>query len=74
MYIAKMTTRYPDFHGSGYYNFLMDESSDGVHWKIVDNSHDFSHVKTVKTRFKSIEAIMAKYPTKEALNKRYFDV
>ena len=71
MYIAKMSTRYPDFHGEGYYNFLMDESSDGVHWKVVDNSHDFSHQKTVFVDM-TIDEILKKYPTKDKLNDKYF--
>ena len=74
MFIAKMHTRYPDFHGKGYYNFLMDTTQDGILEKIEDNSHDFSLEGIVKTRFKSVEALVAKYPTKESLNERYFDV
>lgn len=74
MFIAKMHTRYPDFHGTGYYNFIVDADRGWLEEKIERNSHDFSLEKVVKTRFKSIEALMAKYPTKEALNERYFDV
>lgn len=73
MYIAKMTTRYPDYHGSGYYNFLMDTSKDGILEKIEDNSHDFRLAGTVRTRHKSIDAVVEKYPTKEELNDKFFE-
>lgn len=72
MFIAKMATRYPDFHGAGYYNFMMDADEGWLNEKIERNSHDFALVKTVKTRFKSIESLTAKYPTKESLNEKYF--
>lgn len=29
--VAKMMTRYPDFHGEGYYNFLTDEQEDELY-------------------------------------------
>lgn len=73
MYIAKMHTRYPDFHGKGYYNFLMDTTQDGILEKIEDNGHDFSLEGTVKTRHKSIDSLVAKYPTKQELNAKFFD-
>lgn len=72
MYIAKMTTNYPEFHGSGYYNFLMASTREELDEKIEDNSHDFRLDKVVKTRFKSVEAITEKYPSKKWLNDRYF--
>jgi len=72
VYIAKMHTRYPDFHGSGYYNFLMTTDKDELLAKIEDNSHDFSLEGTVTTRHKSIDSVIAKYPTKDALNDKFF--
>ena len=72
VYIAKMHTRYPDYHGSGYYNFIMDTDKDSLLEKVERNSHDFSLEGTVTTRHKSIESVMAKYPTKEALNEKFF--
>lgn len=72
MYIAKMHTRYPEFHGAGYYNFLMDTDEDSLYNKIEDNSHDFGLEKIVKTRHQSVEAIVAQYPSKSKLNERYF--
>ena len=72
MYIAKMTTRYPDFHGEGYYNFLMDTSKDGILEKIERNEHDFRLAGTVKTRHKSIDSLVAKYPSKQELNAKFF--
>ena len=73
LYVAKMHTRYPEYHGSGYYNFLMDTDEDALYSKIEDNSHDFGLEKVVKTKHKSIEAILAKYPSKDKLNERYFN-
>lgn len=72
MYIAKMHTRYPDFHGSGYYNFIIEEYKTILDEKIERNSHDFSLEGTVKTRYKTLDSILKKYPTKESLNDRYF--
>jgi nitrogen regulatory protein PII-like uncharacterized protein len=73
MYIAKMVTRYPDYHGEGYYNFIMDEDYDTLLDKVEDNSHDFMLGATiVKTRHKSIEALVAQYPEKSKLNNKYF--
>lgn len=72
VYIAKMHTRYPDFHGSGYYNFIVTTDRDELLEKIEDNSHDFSLEGTVTTRHKSIENLMGKYPTKESLNEKFF--
>lgn len=72
MYIAKMHTRYPDFHGKGYYNFIMNVSKDAILEEIERLSHDFSHEGTVRTRHKSVQAITLKYPTKDALNEKFF--
>lgn len=72
MFIAKMTTRYPEFHGSGYYNFLMSDDREELEYKIEENSHDFMHVATVKTRHESIENIIKQYPSKQKLNEKYF--
>lgn len=73
MYIAKMTTRYPDYHGSGYYNFIMDTDKDSLMARVEDMSHDFSLAGTVKTRHKSIDTLIAKYPTKQELNAKFFE-
>lgn len=72
MFIAKMHTRYPDFHGEGYYNFIMDDDRDRLDAKIEENSHDFMLEGVVKTRFKSTNAIVKKYFKKEDLNEKYF--
>ena len=74
MYIAKMHTRYPEFHGVGYYNFLMDADREALDEKIEDNSHDFSLEKVIKTRFATVSDVLAKYPTKQKLNDKYFKV
>lgn len=72
MYIAKLSTRYPDFHGSGYYNFLIEDDEDALNSKIEEMSHDFRHIATIKTKHQSIEAIVRAYPSKQKLNERYF--
>ena len=72
MYIAKMTTKYPDFHGMGYYNFIMADDEDELMDKVERNSHDFSLEGIVKTRHQSIENILKAYPTKATLNDKYF--
>ncbi len=72
MFIAKMHTRYPEFHGSGYYNFLIEEDEDELNYKIEHNSHDFSLQKVVETKHESIENVIKAYPTKAKLNERYF--
>lgn len=72
MFIAKMHTMYPDYHGSGYYNFLMSDNEDELNDKIEEYSHDFMLEKVVKTRHKSAEAVIKQYPTKESLNDKYF--
>lgn len=72
MFIAKLHTRYPEFHGSGYYNFLIEEDEDTLEYKIEEQSHDFSLEKVVTTRHESVENIIKAYPTKYKLNERYF--
>lgn len=72
MYIAKMHSRYPEFYGVGYYNFIISDDEDDLEYKIERNSHDFIHEGTVKTKHRSAEAIVKAYPTKEKLNARYF--
>ena len=72
MYIAKMITRYPEFKGSGYYNFIMDNDIDELQGAIDDNLHDYILDRVVKTRFKSINNIINKYPSKQSLNNKYF--
>ena len=72
VYIAKMHTNYPEFHGKGYYNFIMDTDKDNLMARVEDNSHDFRLVGTVTTRHKSVESVVAKYPTKESLNDKFF--
>lgn len=73
MFIAKMHTRYPDFHGKGYYNFIIETDKNELLAKIDDNSHDFSLEGTATTRHKSIENLIAKYPTKQELNAKFFE-
>lgn len=73
IYIAKMGTRYPDYHGEGYFNFIMAESNDELRDKLEDNSHDFYLINEVKTRHKSIEAVTNQYKTKYDLDKALFN-
>lgn len=73
IYIAKMHTRYPEFHGEGYYNFLMAYSQERLDTMVENNSHDYSLEGTVVSRFKTIENLTAKYKTKQELNERYFN-
>lgn len=73
VYIAKMSTRYPEYHGSGYYNFLMTQNEDELLDKIEEYSHDFILVGTVTTRHKSIESLVDKYQSKSELNKKFFE-
>ena len=72
MFIAKMHTRYPEFHGAGYYNFLIESDYETLEGKIEDNSHDFGLEKIVETKHKTVEAIVKQYPSKSKLNERYF--
>lgn len=71
MFIAKITTRYPEYHGKGYYNFVTSMHEDELNAKLEDMSHDFRHVATIKTRHQSSEGLHRAYPTKEQLNKRF---
>ena len=72
MFIAKMATKYPDYHGSGYYNFIVEMDEDELNYKIEDISHDFYHVETIKTRHKSVDGLLKACPTKQELNDKYF--
>lgn len=74
IYIAKMHTRYPEFHGSGYYNFVFSDNEEDLNYKIEDMSHDFQLTGVVVTRHHNIENVLKQYRTKEQLNKRYFEV
>lgn len=71
MYVAKMTTRYPDYHGTGYYNFLMDEDADSLEAMVEEQSHDFMHQSTVFIDMSQAD-ILKKYPTKQELDKGEF--
>lgn len=71
MYVAKMSTNYPDYHGIGYYNFIMDEDSESLEAMVEENSHDFRHQSTIFIDMSQSE-IMKKYPTKQALNEGEF--
>ena len=70
--VAKMTTRYPDFHGEGYYNFLMSDDMDELEAKIEDNSHDFSLVAIEEVEADSIDDVLAMNPSKSSLNEEVF--
>ena len=72
IYVAKMTTRYPDFHGIGYYNFLMDEDMDELEAKIENNSHDFSMVAIEEVDVDTIDEVLKVYPNKADLNEAIF--
>ena len=72
MHIAKMTTNYPEFHGTGYYNFLMATTRDELEGLIEDNLHDFSLAGIVKTRHQSVDNIVKLYPSRQQLNDKYF--
>jgi hypothetical protein len=73
MIIAKMGTRYPDYHGEGYYNFLMADSQEELNEKLENNKHDFYLINTHKTRIASVDRLMELYPTKQKLNEKYFN-
>ena len=70
--VAKMTTRYPDYHGKGYYNFLMDEDMEALEAKIEEYSHDFSLVAIKEVDVDSILNLTEEWPTKEDLNREVF--
>ena len=72
MFIAKMHTKYPDYHGTGYYNFIIDQDIHELNCKIEDNSHDFMWIETIETKHKSVESLLKQCPTKQKLNERYF--
>lgn len=72
IYVAKMTTKYPEFHGSGYYNFLVEEDDLYLEEKIEENLHDFNYIKTVKVDVEDVNELMEKYPTKSKLNEAFF--
>ena len=74
IHIAKMGTNYPDYHGSGYYNFLMEDSADALEDKIEEYSHDFHLVAQKETKFQSVENLVKKYPSKDKLNAALFGV
>ena len=74
MYVAKMTTRYPDFKGVGYYNFLVEEDDVYLAHRIEENLHDFTHQGTMKGDVEDVNELMEKYPTKEDLNKVFENV
>lgn len=72
MYVAKMTTRYPDYHGEGYYNFLMDNDYDKLMNKVENYSHDFKLEKVATVLGETAKDVTERYPTKEKLNETYF--
>lgn len=73
VYVAKMVTRYPEFHGSGYYNFIMATNDEQLEYKIEDNSHDFMLDKMVELEdFNDISEVLEMYPSKQALNEEKF--
>lgn len=72
MFIAKMATRYPDYHGEGYYNFLMDDDEESLDAKIEEYSHDFMLDKVVETEHETVDDVVEEYPSKAELNKALF--
>jgi len=73
LYISKMGTRYPEFKGEGYYNFLITNSQEEMDSKLENNKHDYYLIFTRKTRHQSVERLLELYPTKEKLNEKYFN-
>lgn len=73
MFVAKMVTRYPDYHGSGYYNFLMKHDEQELEKLIEEYSHDFQHDGTIFIKINKHDELMQKYPTKDDLNKAVFN-
>jgi hypothetical protein len=73
MYIAKMTTNYPEYHGTGYYNFLMSDKRNSLDLQIAEASHDFRLVKVVKTKHRLVSDVIKEFPTKDSLNVEYFE-
>lgn len=74
MFIAKMHTRYPEYHGTGYYNFIIEDNEEELQYKIEEYSHDFQLQKIVETKHQNVQNIIKQFPTKEKLNVRYFEV
>lgn len=73
VYVAKMTTKYPDFHGEGYYNFVMSTDEGELADKIERQEHDFRLVKMVELEdFDDIDEVIEMYPSKQALNEAEF--
>lgn len=70
--VAKVTTNYPDFHGVGYYNFLMNEDMKELEASIVIYSHDFSLVAIEEVDVDTVEEVLEMYPSKADLNKALF--
>ena len=69
MFVAKMVTKYPDFKGEGYYNFLMEEDRGELEGKIQENLHDFKLVAVEELPYDDMDEMLEVYPTKEELNK-----
>ena len=67
-----MAINYPDYHGVGYYNFIVETTQARLDGKIASNNHDFRLEKEVKTRFATVESLLKKYPSKEKLNEGLF--
>ena len=69
--VARMHTNYPEYHGTGYYNFIIEQDEDALEAKIEEYSHDF-HLEGIKEfDFDSVDDLLSEYPTKQDLNKEF---
>lgn len=73
MKIAKMMTRYPEYKGTGYYNFVCADTDEELDQQIEMNSHDYILGTVVDIKMSDRGKFFKKYNTKEKLNKKFFN-
>ena len=56
--VARMHTNYPEYHGTGYYNFIIEQDEDAL-----EAIKEFD--------FDSVDDLLSEYPTKQDLNKEF---
>ena len=69
MFIAKMTTNYPDYHGTGYYNFIMNEDEDELDGKVEETVLNYIIRDHDKKHFEARKAMMINLA--EEINSQY---
>lgn len=70
MYIAKLVTRYPEFHGSGYFNFIVESDKEVLESKVEEMGHDFYLAGSIMLDIEQDE-LLDRYPTKYELDKEF---